>query len=744
MIPLQTFETYAPFASNGTKSQPEPAKYAAGFQQSDVLPAEWLNWAWNRNTVGITDLNRGVTSIENEILAVLTEAGVTACEATTNQLVCGIVSIINKCNAGSACKLKTSRIINGTSFNGTQDVTTCCWGTARNISISDSDGVHTGTAVCVNGSGAVTLKLPATIKASLCGSASCFNGCTYECAKADIRSGLTGCTGTVTVANTECNTDLPVALCTGEKSIGKSNVCGLTFNPQNGILKSSYIRASVILKTDNTENLPSPDGTLHWIRLGKFLNNAQYSSIIFKIKGTDFNAEYKIEYVVRNSSPSFVIKTTGFNAFYIQKFAILVDETSPLGDRRYELWALYNPGSYNRTLTYYPLITDNNSSFCYAYCDAGVTEPGGTCYNLKNEDYILTNYNIITNKNFCGNLCGHAGCASCNGSGVAFGTAATSNTGTAAGCIPTIGTAFSACVGHLVATDANGKLQSIAGISVYCGTTCKCAVSGATSLCLSANAFNTNAVISMTTYPGACCTGTLSRCDLPSSSTGVYDIAFMTDASHVGCYGLQYDSEDHCLGSSFGNVKLKINGVSCCSENSCYAKSMRFIQINKSSSPEIIQFPGGDAVRFYVSTSSELSYLSSASTVSVYAERGTYINGVFNCSSDYDNFEYRIIYTPSFDPRDNAYFYFSTDGCECAQTSPWISGHDRMWLDSNANLRGRVFECGGFTCLKNLSWFPTFSNRNFSAVKHILGLFYRTQAASDYNPTVQIRILTNS
>jgi len=74
-------------------------------------------------------------------------------------------------NAATATTLETARTINGTSFNGSKNITTANWGTARNISISDSDATNTGTAVSVNGSGAVTLKLPATIKASLSGKA---------------------------------------------------------------------------------------------------------------------------------------------------------------------------------------------------------------------------------------------------------------------------------------------------------------------------------------------------------------------------------------------------------------------------------------------------------------------------------------------------------------------------------------------------------------------------------------------
>ena len=74
-------------------------------------------------------------------------------------------------NASTTTKLATARTINGTSFDGSADITTTNWGTARNISISDNDSTNTGTAVSVNGSAAATLKLPSTIKASLTGNA---------------------------------------------------------------------------------------------------------------------------------------------------------------------------------------------------------------------------------------------------------------------------------------------------------------------------------------------------------------------------------------------------------------------------------------------------------------------------------------------------------------------------------------------------------------------------------------------
>lgn len=73
-------------------------------------------------------------------------------------------------NASTATTLQTSRSINGTSFNGSTNITTANQGTARNITITDNSGAHSGTATSVNGSQAYTLKMPATISASFIGS----------------------------------------------------------------------------------------------------------------------------------------------------------------------------------------------------------------------------------------------------------------------------------------------------------------------------------------------------------------------------------------------------------------------------------------------------------------------------------------------------------------------------------------------------------------------------------------------
>lgn len=79
------------------------------------------------------------------------------------------ISIFN--NASTATKLQTARQINGTNFDGSANITTAKWGTARNIYIRDASQAHTGTAVSVDGSSNEYLLLPSTIAAALEGNA---------------------------------------------------------------------------------------------------------------------------------------------------------------------------------------------------------------------------------------------------------------------------------------------------------------------------------------------------------------------------------------------------------------------------------------------------------------------------------------------------------------------------------------------------------------------------------------------
>lgn len=65
-------------------------------------------------------------------------------------------------NATTATTLQTSRTINGTSFNGSANITTSYWGTTRTFYINDPSRAHYNS-YSVNGSGNVNMYLPSTM-----------------------------------------------------------------------------------------------------------------------------------------------------------------------------------------------------------------------------------------------------------------------------------------------------------------------------------------------------------------------------------------------------------------------------------------------------------------------------------------------------------------------------------------------------------------------------------------------------
>lgn len=72
-------------------------------------------------------------------------------------------------NSSTTSKLQKPVNINGTLFDGSEDITTATWGTPQNITITDNGGIHSGTTTSVDGSQAYTLKMPETIEGSFIG-----------------------------------------------------------------------------------------------------------------------------------------------------------------------------------------------------------------------------------------------------------------------------------------------------------------------------------------------------------------------------------------------------------------------------------------------------------------------------------------------------------------------------------------------------------------------------------------------
>ena len=83
---------------------------------------------------------------------------------------------------------------------------------------------------------------------------------------------------------------------------------------------------------------------------------------------------------------------------------------------------------------------------------------------------------------------------------------------------------------------------TVTGIKVYCGLECKCTVDDSHSLYLSENAFNENANISTTTYPGACCTGTLTNIYIDVHCAGSYKCTINNNGLlDLGCNAFSND-----------------------------------------------------------------------------------------------------------------------------------------------------------------------------------------------------------
>lgn len=112
---------------------------------STLNTKSWKTIVDSANYTGIV-LKIGTATKGSATLPIYLNAGTpTACSTTLGVSITG--------NAATATKLQTARTINGTSFDGTTNIVTAYWGTARTISLS---GAVAGSA-SVNGSQNVTI-----------------------------------------------------------------------------------------------------------------------------------------------------------------------------------------------------------------------------------------------------------------------------------------------------------------------------------------------------------------------------------------------------------------------------------------------------------------------------------------------------------------------------------------------------------------------------------------------------------
>lgn len=212
------------YASNPLNPQyiaePTSVEYNRGAEPLQTLPAQWWNWFLNRFTLRFNKLNIYVKNIFNELSQLLslvseTPSG-TEAEPTVGQLKdmfeTKYPDYLKTTPALSNTYVPQTTMVNGHALS--ENVTVTC--------VACADKGKNGSSYSAFGSNA-------------------FNSTAF-----------TTCTGTVTISDTNANAIIPVALCTGATSIGKSTCYGLSYCPSTGALfVNGYLSTYCIKGYDN-------------------------------------------------------------------------------------------------------------------------------------------------------------------------------------------------------------------------------------------------------------------------------------------------------------------------------------------------------------------------------------------------------------------------------------------------------------------------------------------------------------
>ena len=214
--------------------------------------------------------------------------------------------VLESGNAASATKLAAKRTINGTAFDGTANVTTASWGTARNISITD--GTNTSTAVSVNGSANVSLNLPSTIKANLTGNCSGSSGsCTGNAASATKLAAkrtiaLSGAaTGTATGFDGSGNITIPVTALSSSAITSAITIYDLV--PDGAANHRNFYRGKDLTAAFNAGTVSTniANGTFRDIFPGDYITKSITVPQILKADGTtEYIAQttYNVRFII--------------------------------------------------------------------------------------------------------------------------------------------------------------------------------------------------------------------------------------------------------------------------------------------------------------------------------------------------------------------------------------------------------------------------------------------------------------
>ena len=94
MLPVNPIEQMDVYASSSQYIQgPSPEQQAQGTIPLDTLPADWWNWLWKSITVRINQASKGMESIYDEVMSVLTAASIEPSQLQSDQLLNAIKAL---------------------------------------------------------------------------------------------------------------------------------------------------------------------------------------------------------------------------------------------------------------------------------------------------------------------------------------------------------------------------------------------------------------------------------------------------------------------------------------------------------------------------------------------------------------------------------------------------------------------------------------------------------------------------
>lgn len=322
-------------------------------------------------------------------------------------------------NAVSASKLLTARTINGTSFDGTKNITTANWGTARNITISDDDGTNSGDAVSVNGSANVTLKLPATIKATLSGNASTATTATKANQLTTARTIAIG--GAVTGTATSFNGTANITIDTTRVNLEDAGMYGELPITHGGTGRTDG--KVVGLVTKRTIDGISFDGTANISHFGTCSTAAATAAKVVSCSNFTLATGSRIivQFTVTNSaaSPTLNVNNTGAKAITYRNSAITAGYLAAnrvyefvYDGTNYELVGDINTDTNTDTKVTQTVTTTNAEYPILASVDANKTATSTTTTRFDSGITLNPGTNTITAGTFKGALSGNASTAS--------------------------------------------------------------------------------------------------------------------------------------------------------------------------------------------------------------------------------------------------------------------------------------------------------------------------------------------